>query len=141
RSKIYRGCGIVLIDDSYNANPTSMRAALEVLGRISLGRKIAVLGDMAELGEFSDDAHRELGAHLSSVPVDIVYWLGANGGLVKEGIAGRKPIKTFDRLDALVGELEPELKPDDVVLVKASRSCHLDKIVDRLLETVLKEED
>jgi UDP-N-acetylmuramoyl-tripeptide--D-alanyl-D-alanine ligase len=141
RSKIYRGRGIVLIDDSYNANPTSMRAALDVLSRISLARRIAVLGDMAELGTFSDDAHRDLGAHLAGVDVDLVYWLGANGGFIEEGLAGKKIFKAFAQLDALVDDLETELKTDDVVLVKASRACHLDKVVDRLLANVLKEEN
>ncbi|MEJ2721817.1 MAG: UDP-N-acetylmuramoyl-tripeptide--D-alanyl-D-alanine ligase, partial [bacterium] len=106
RSKIYRGGGIVLIDDSYNANPTSMRAALDVLSRISSGRRIAVLGDMAELGEFSDEAHRDLGAHLAGTAVELVYWYGVNGDLVKEGLAGGKSYQSFGRLDELVEELE-----------------------------------
>jgi UDP-N-acetylmuramoyl-tripeptide--D-alanyl-D-alanine ligase len=141
RSKIYRGNGIVLIDDSYNANPTSMRAALGMLARITLGRRIAVLGDMAELGTFSDSAHRDLGAHLAGVDVDLVYWLGDNGGFIEEGLAGKKIFKSFEQLDALIGDLESEVKTDDVVLVKASRACHLDRVVDRLLTNVLKEED
>ena len=141
RSKIYRGRGVVLIDDSYNANPTSMRAALEILSRISLGRRIAVLGDMAELGKYSDDEHFKLGAHLARVNVDLVYWLGENGRIVEKGLAGKKTFKSFAVLDELVSELETEAKTDDVILVKASRACHLDRVVERLLVSVLKEEN
>ncbi|UCG51875.1 MAG: UDP-N-acetylmuramoyl-tripeptide--D-alanyl-D-alanine ligase [Candidatus Latescibacterota bacterium] len=143
RAKVYRGRGVVLIDDSYNANPTSMRAALELLSRLS-GRKIAVLGDMAELGAFSDTAHRDLGVHLARVAVDVVYWYGDNGDLVEEGFSSEGADKTFQcfrRLNELLDKLGSEVKTDDVVLVKASRACQLDRVVDGLLGTVLKEKN
>jgi UDP-N-acetylmuramoyl-tripeptide--D-alanyl-D-alanine ligase len=144
RAKVYRGRGIVLIDDSYNANPTSMRAAIDALTRLSTGRKVAVLGDMAELGVFSDAAHRELGAYVAGRDVDALYWVGENADLVAEGFTGegtRKRFKSFQDVDDLLPELETEIKPDDVILVKASRSCRLDRVVDGLLASVLEAKD
>ncbi len=140
RAKVYRGRGIILIDESYNANPTSMRVALDALSRLSTGRKIAVLGDMAELGAFSDAAHRDLGNYIAGQAVDILYWVGKNGGLVKEGLSG-KTLKSFENIDDLLCDLEKEIKPEDVILVKASRACRLDKVVDGLISTVLESGD
>jgi len=142
RAKVYRGQGIILIDDSYNANPTSMRAALDALSRLSSGRKIAVLGDMAELGGFSDAAHRDLGVHIAGLSVDVLYWVGENGGLVEEGLSSqnsRMKFKLFKDLEGVIGELETEIKKEDVILVKASRSCQLDRVVDGLLDKALEE--
>ena len=143
RSKIYRGKGIVLVDDSYNANPTSMRAALESFGRLGAKRRIAVLGDMGELGVFSDDAHRDLGRYAALRPVDILCWYGTNARLVEEGYLGAEPKKIFrsyTSIDDLVGDLKKEIRSGDAVLVKASRVCHLDEVVTGLLVTVLEEE-
>ncbi len=141
RSKVYRGRGIVLIDDSYNANPTSMRAALESFGRVTAKRRITVLGDMAELGAFSEDAHRDLGVQLKKSAVDAVYWFGENGRLVERGLrGGKKKFASYSSLDDLAADLEKELSVGDAVLVKASRACHLDEVVDRLLESVLQQE-
>ncbi len=144
RAKVYRTGGMVVIDDSYNANPTSMRAALDGLSRLSAERKIAVLGDMAELGTFSDQAHRELGVYLAGLSIDILYWFGENGGLVGEGLSsqGSKTVfESFGNRGELGGRLAKEAARDDVILVKASRSCQLDKIVSELLDTIAERGD
>jgi UDP-N-acetylmuramoyl-tripeptide--D-alanyl-D-alanine ligase len=141
RAKLHRGRGVVLIDDSYNANPTSMRAAIDSLGRVGGSRRIAVLGDMAELGAFSDSAHRELGAYIAGGAVDVLYWYGENGRLVEEGFSSRKAKKEFRsyrRIDELIRDLKRVIGTGDVVLVKASRACHLDEVVDGLVETVVE---
>jgi UDP-N-acetylmuramoyl-tripeptide--D-alanyl-D-alanine ligase len=138
RWKVYRGREVVLVDDSYNANPTSMRAALESFCRLAAKRRIAVLGDMAELGSFTGDAHRDLGAFIRKRPIDAVHWLGKNGDLVEEGLRGGKPkLRSHALIADLAAELERELRAGDVVLVKASRACHLDELVGRLLDSVL----
>jgi UDP-N-acetylmuramoyl-tripeptide--D-alanyl-D-alanine ligase len=158
RAKVYRGQGVVLVDDSYNANPTSMRAAVDSLCRVEASRRIAVLGDMAELGTFSDAAHRELGAYLAEAAVDIVCWYGENGERVEEGFSQSKApgekysnrktpsrrlgkaFQSYRSIDKLVGDLQPQIRSGDAVLVKASRACHLDRVVDRLLETILEKD-
>jgi UDP-N-acetylmuramoyl-tripeptide--D-alanyl-D-alanine ligase len=140
RARIHKANGIVLIDDSYNASPTSMRVSLESLGRIAGKRRVAILGDMAELGSYTDAAHRELGAYITQSPVDRVYWLGENGRHVGDGIgsASKVTVSLFEVLDDLCEAVESEIKPGDVVLVKASRTASLDQVVDRLREGVLK---
>lgn len=158
RAKVYRGRGVVLIDDSYNANPTSMRAAVDSLGRVDASRRIAVLGDMAELGTFSDAAHRELGVYIASGAIDVLCWYGESGDRVEEGFSPRKAssekvssrkgssrrpgneFRSYRRIDELVRDLQKEIRAGDAVLVKASRACHLDKVVDGLLETILKKD-
>jgi len=143
RAKVHRGKGIVLVDDSYNANPTSMRAALDSFSRLKAERRIAVLGDMGELGAFSEEAHRDLGRYAALQPVDILCWFGENGRLVGEAFSRAAPGKAFKayaKLDELIRYLEREVRAGDAVLVKGSRACHLDKVVNGLLESVLEED-
>jgi UDP-N-acetylmuramoyl-tripeptide--D-alanyl-D-alanine ligase len=140
RTRVYSGGGVVLVDDSYNANPTSMRAALESFLLLSTKRKIAVLGDMAELGEYSDAAHRDLGRDIAGRPVDALYWYGENGGLVEAGLSGRMArFEWHTEIDELVRALADEIRPGDGVLVKASRAAHLDRVVDALIERFIGE--
>ena len=141
RARLYRARGIVLIDDSYNASPTSMRASLESLGRMEGKRRIAILGDMAELGSYCDGEHRKLGLFLARSPLDRVYWLGSSGRHVSEGmgIAGDRSVRVFETLDELYASVESEIKPGDVVLVKASRTASLDKVVVRLQQKLGEE--
>ncbi len=139
RAQVCRVGGTVVIDDSYNANPTSMRAALDGLSRLSAKRKIAVLGDMAELGIFSDQAHRDLGVYAAGLSIDVIYWFGENGGLVGEGLSSqgsKMAFESFGSRDELGARLADQTAPEDVILVKASRSCQLDKIVSGLLDAV-----
>jgi UDP-N-acetylmuramoyl-tripeptide--D-alanyl-D-alanine ligase len=140
RARVHRCGGIVLIDDSYNANPTSMRASIDSLGRIDARRRIAILGDMAELGSYCNDEHRRLGEFIAQSPVDRLYWLGSSGRIVSEGLGSSgKFVRLFDSLDELYAAVEIEVKPGDVVLVKASRAASLDTIVNRLRQTLSKE--
>lgn len=139
RSRLHRGGGVVLVDDSYNANPTSMRAALESFLSLRTMRKIVVLGDMAELGEYSEEAHREIGRYLAGRPVDAVYWYGESGGLVEAGLSGRQPrFEWHTELDELIRALSNEVRPGDGVLIKASRAAHLDRVVDALVTGIIE---
>jgi UDP-N-acetylmuramoyl-tripeptide--D-alanyl-D-alanine ligase len=133
RAQVHRTPDMTLIDDSYNANPTSMRSAIAGLQRFPGRKHIAVLGDMAELGDYTEPAHRDLGEDIAAATVDVVYWLGHNGSFVEAGMRGRRPIKIFDSLHELIAALQRDLEPGDVILVKASRSAELDRVVDRLL--------
>jgi len=115
--------GGLLINDSYNANPTSMRAALEHLAEHE-GRKVAILGEMAELGPTSPEYHQEIGALVSDLGLDVVLGVGelakAYGGeWVKDAAAA--------------AERAPELvQPGDIVLVKGSRAVGLEVVAEAL---------
>jgi UDP-N-acetylmuramoyl-tripeptide--D-alanyl-D-alanine ligase len=135
RGKLYRGKGVVIIDDAYNANPASMEAAIEVLDRFEAKRKKAVFGDMGELGELSESYHVELGERLAKMRCDEIYWFGEAGAFVEIGAkraGGNCSIRRFSDMDRLIGAVECDLQPGDVVLVKGSHVCGLDAVVSSL---------
>jgi UDP-N-acetylmuramoyl-tripeptide--D-alanyl-D-alanine ligase len=119
------GDGIVLVNDCYNANPVSMRAALDHLGSLDGGRRVAVLGEMAELGPDAAGWHREVGEHARARGVDLVVGVG-------------EPARDYgpDDLVATPEEaaelLAAQLEPGDVVLVKGSRSAGLEAVAETL---------
>ncbi len=132
--------GVILINDAYNANPFSMRKAIEYLSRFN-GRKIAVLGDMLELGDYSRQAHFDIGKAVAEAGVDLFLILGeyaddyANGAL-KAGMRADRIIK-FDSRELLAEFLKDKISKGDIVLFKASRACAFDIIfaeVKRCLE-------
>ena len=141
RALVYASDDYTIIDDSYNANPTSMRAAVDSLVARAQGRRVAVLGEMGELGEFSDDLHRELGNYIAEAGIEMVFWLGAQGDVVKEGSVGKKgvDVRVFDSIDGLTTDLKDALAPGDTVLVKASRASQLDRVVAALRADLLGE--
>lgn len=142
RGSVHRIGGIVLIDDSYNANPTSMRAALKALSGLNAKRRLAILGYMAELGSYSTDAHRELGRSLAGFGVSQVYWLGELGEAVEEGIAESKAgirFYGFENPSALAASAVSSFQVGDAVLVKASRVVALDRVVEELTRTMAGE--
>ena len=121
------GEGIVLVNDCYNANPLSMRAALDHLASIEGTRRIAVLGEMAELGPGAPDFHREVGGHARAAGVDMLIGVG-------------EPAREYDP-DELVADpaeaaelLAAQLEPGDAVLVKGSRSAGLEAVAETLEE-------
>jgi UDP-N-acetylmuramoyl-tripeptide--D-alanyl-D-alanine ligase len=119
--------GALLINDAWNANPVSMRAALAYLVRRADGRRtIAVLGPMAELGEDAPRYHSEVGDAVEELGVDVLFAVG--GGLADR--YGGTPAATPDEAAAL---LRQQLQPDDVVLVKASRVHRLERIAEALV--------
>lgn len=129
RQKVIACGGKTIINDSYNANPDSMRAALQVLGDIK-GRRIAVLADMLELGEHAEDAHRELG-RLAKEKADMILVTGSMATCVAEGAQGAD-VRIFDCADALADTLRLIWRDGDTVLVKASRGMRLERIVEKL---------
>jgi UDP-N-acetylmuramoyl-tripeptide--D-alanyl-D-alanine ligase len=121
--------GVTLLNDSYNANPESARAALDSLAAIEGDRRIAVLGVMAELGDDSDAEHRATGAYAAS-RADVVIAVGEAARPIADG-AGARGIALADN-GAAVDWLRRHLAPGDLVLVKASREAHLDEIAGAL---------
>lgn len=123
--------GLVVLDDSYNANPGSMRAALEVLANCE-GARVALLGDMAELGEDAPRMHREIGVFARSLGIDELW---VRGNFAEEYAAGfGSGAFRFDGIEA-VDELPERSRPLSI-LVKGSRSSAMDRVVARLKEKV-----
>jgi UDP-N-acetylmuramoyl-tripeptide--D-alanyl-D-alanine ligase len=119
--------GGLLINDCYNANPVSMRSALEHLVERAAGRRtVAVLGDMAELGPDAPRYHEEIGRLLTELGVDVLY---AVGPLAEHYLAADLAEKAWF---ASAAEVHVELAPGDVVLVKASRALGLERVVEGL---------
>lgn len=117
--------GARVLNDAYNANPLSMRSALESLASLPAERRCAVLGLMAELGEHEDAAHLEIAEHALALGFDVIA-VGAP--------AYGPDVRHVDDLDGAVSLLTP-LAATDAVLVKGSRVARLERLVDRLLET------
>jgi UDP-N-acetylmuramoyl-tripeptide--D-alanyl-D-alanine ligase len=128
----YNGC--TLIDDTYNAAPASVVAALDLLGEMQ-GRHIAVLGDMRELGSHEEEGHRQVGRHAAHV-ADHLVAVGRVGRLIGEEAitSGMPPANVvFAQGNAqAVDYLKPLLQPGDHVLVKGSRGMQMEEIIDRL---------
>ncbi len=134
RGDLIRLGDVTILDDSYNAAPASMRAALAVLASLP-GRRIAVLGEMLELGDGHRDGHLAVGEAAARVAnLLIVVGPGARpiaAGARAAGLAAGRVIEVADR-EAALEALRPRLAPGDVVLVKASRGLGLDRLVDDL---------
>jgi len=119
--------GVVVVNDCYNANPMSMRAALEHLAASAAERRIAVLGTMAELGPESEDYHREIGELADRSGVDLLVPVGDAALAYARGFGGEvRPVASPEEAGALLEEL---VRPGDRVLVKGSRSVGLERVL------------
>ncbi len=126
-----------VIKDCYNANPTSMRSGLEVLSlRRDEGRKVACLGDMLELGMISEKAHIGVGRCIPDYKVDCLITVGGRAKLIAQGATeagmSKDCIYSFDNNQELCRNIYKILKDGDVMLLKASRSMHLEEIAEYL---------
>jgi UDP-N-acetylmuramoyl-tripeptide--D-alanyl-D-alanine ligase len=121
--------GATVIDDSYNANPDSVRAAIDLLAQAAAPR-LLVLGDMGEVGERCVEFHREVGAHARTQGIDAIYALGAasRDAVAAFGTGARH----FDDVDMLVAALRARLEPGATVLVKGSRFMRMERVVQSL---------
>ena len=130
------GKGITIINDAYNANPPSMESALRTLAEVAKGRKIAVLGDMWELGEFAQQAHQELGRQVKEYGVALLFLLGQFAPHVAHGAreAGMPPEAIYIGEDhhAVTIRLARQLQKKDWVLVKGSRIMNMETIIREL---------
>lgn len=133
RMDIHKVNGITLIDDTYNANPESMEASLRTLSKCK-GRKVAVLGDMLELGAVSGEEHRKIGRLAGMLGVDFVVAIGAHSGDVVEGAASAGVKGSYgyrDKKEAME-PLRGIIREGDSVLVKGSRAVGLEEIVEEI---------
>jgi UDP-N-acetylmuramoyl-tripeptide--D-alanyl-D-alanine ligase len=121
--------GSTLIDDTYNANPDSVRAALAVLARAA-GRKIFVLGDMGELGAAARDLHDRIGVEARAAGVDTLMAMGefSTYSVAAFGAGARH----FEKIEELVAEVEGLLAPGDTMLIKGSRFMQMERVVKRV---------
>lgn len=127
------GGELLLIDESYNANPASMAATLKSLGEErDVSRRIAVLGPMRELGEHSDALHAGLGPAVLSASVDELILIGPEMQPLEEAIAERVETVRVDSVDQATEALRKLVRPGDAVLVKASNSVGLAKLVESM---------
>lgn len=130
--------GSLILDDSYNASPESVIAALNLLEEMEAGRRVAVLGDMLELGEKEEAGHRLVGKRAADV-VDHLVTIGSRAEIIAEealacGLAAKEMVKLADR-DSATSYLKQSLKQGDVVLVKGSHGMRLDRLVSALEQT------
>ncbi|HEX4350862.1 MAG TPA: UDP-N-acetylmuramoyl-tripeptide--D-alanyl-D-alanine ligase [Verrucomicrobiae bacterium] len=123
--------GVCVLDDAYNANADSMTAALETLRDLPCGgRRVAVLGDMAELGSHSPTAHAEIGRLAAQLPVDQLFAIGGMANIVADAAraAGLKNVSEFAGPEMAVDAVKKYLQAGDVLLLKASRSTRLERL-------------
>lgn len=129
--------GVTLIDESYNASPVAVQAALDMLAALPAdNRRIAVLGDMLEMGEWTAHAHREVGEHTVGSGVDLLVAVGDFAHLIAAGAtdAGMDDdaIRLFEGADQAAAWLATRLARGDTVLVKGSRAVHLERVVEAI---------
>lgn len=131
RNNIVEKDNVILINGCYNANPMSMKASIDVLSYADT-RKVAILGDMFELGENEKEMHKEIGEYLADTDVDVIVLCGKlmnNAYTYLLENASDKKLYYFDRLKELLTELDRILQDDDTVLIKASHGMEFAKII------------
>ncbi|HEX6736006.1 MAG TPA: Mur ligase family protein, partial [Azonexus sp.] len=129
--------GAEILDDTYNANPDSVRAGIDVLAT-TIGRKILVLGDMGEIGVASGQYHDEIGGYAKSQGIDRLFALGeASQQAVRNFGEGARH---FCNIEKLIAAVDKELGPDTTVLVKGSRFMKMERVADALAAVAKPEE-
>lgn len=135
RSRVVAVGDVEILDESYNANPESARASIDGFCRLPApGRRIVVMGEMAELGAFAEEAHEDLGRALDATPIDLVVTVGDLAGLIAKGTSKRS-IRSGSNGDA-VAALAAYLQAGDRILIKGSRASRMEEIVAGLSEAL-----
>jgi UDP-N-acetylmuramoyl-tripeptide--D-alanyl-D-alanine ligase len=131
------GKDTLIIDDTYNSSPAAVAAALDTLGALPHGRKIAVLGDMLELGRHSSTEHKKAGAKAAQT-ADLLVTVGFRARDIAQGAQDsgmpEKLILQYEHAERAGKELKTFLEPGDIVLIKGSQSIRMEKIVEELME-------
>ena len=139
RSQVQMNAGVTILNDCYNANPASMKAAIDLLAQLGVGKRtIAVLGDMLELGPTARDMHREVGAYAADRGIGGLIACGDLGRAIAEGareagMAGDRVHTAADAGEAAAMAVQ-EVRRGDSVLIKASRGMRLERVVDALMQ-------
>ena len=126
-----------ILDDCYNANPMSMKAAVDIIAK-SKGRKVAILGDMFELGEEELNLHGEVGEHAGKSQIDLLICVGERSKVMAEEARkySNKVVLHYEDREEVIGKIGSLLKKGDTILLKASHGLGFDKIVKYLEESV-----
>lgn len=138
RMEVSEWNGVTIINDSYNANPDSMRTALEFLMEYSVksspGKRFAVLGDMLELGKISDNEHQKLGEYCASAGIDRLITVGNKASSIAQGAktGGMQKADHFHNHQEAARSLASEIRPGDVVLIKGSRGSKMENVLQYL---------
>jgi UDP-N-acetylmuramyl pentapeptide synthase len=127
--------GMTIIDDTYNANPSSVKAALDTLSEIEYsGRKVAILGNMNELGAIEKDAHIDV-AKYAEEKFDLVVFVGRNSEIMYDHVTNQEKTRKFSSRQELLSSIESLVSDHDLVLVKASQNGnYFEEIVKYLLK-------
>lgn len=136
RQRINKIAGITFIEDCYNSSPDSVNAAISVLRSIKANKKIAVLGDMLELGDYSETAHSLIGEYAAKAKIDVLFTYGtATAATAKAASAfGVKTVSSFTDDNTLAEMLCGIVEKGDAVLFKASRGMKLETVINKLYE-------
>ncbi|WP_017549587.1 UDP-N-acetylmuramoyl-tripeptide--D-alanyl-D-alanine ligase [Salinicoccus carnicancri] len=131
--RVKHSTGALIINDAYNASPSSMKGAIDTVGSMRNGFKILVLADILELGTYSRELHESIGGHIDESPheFDLVLTYGDGARIIHDTVAGTKKAH-FDSLEALAGALAGHLGPDTVILLKGSRGMAVERVIDHL---------
>lgn len=133
RQRIKNVNGITVVEDCYNASPDSQKAAVDTLLALNGKRKIAVLGDMLELGEKSKELHEEVGRYVSEKGIDMLLTYGEQSQFTAKAVTNGKTVcHSFSDKGELTKKLLETLEKDDVVLFKASRGMKLEEVINNL---------
>lgn len=127
---------IKIINDSYNASYDSMKAALEVVNNTSAQRKIAILGDMLELGDYAKELHEKVGEEVVKNKIDILITIGENAKNIANKAKELKMenVQSFNNIDEAIKNIKEIIKSGDLILLKASNSMNFSKILNELKE-------
>ena len=133
RNHIIKTDKIIILDDCYNANPISMKASIDVLD-MAIGRKVAVLGDMGELGDDASALHKEVGEYAAKKGIDVVCAIGPVSKALAEGAdsGASTEVHWFETKQEFLDTYKDIIRPGDNVLVKASHGMAFPEIVDAL---------
>ncbi|HHU82776.1 MAG TPA: UDP-N-acetylmuramoyl-tripeptide--D-alanyl-D-alanine ligase [Firmicutes bacterium] len=138
RLRVMEKCGLTIIDDTYNASPQSVQNALEVLDGMEGKRKIAILGDMLELGEFSAGAHRKIGEILGDYGCSALFAYGPKSAETAAAAAAAGVFsRHYPEQEALIRDLQAYVAKGDILLVKGSRGMKMEKVIKELLEQLV----
>lgn len=132
RLAISRKGDFTIINDAYNASPLSMRAAIDTLAEVASGRKIAVLGDMLELGHIAQLAHQAVGGQLAERKIDVVITVGALARHIASAAAagGLATVTACDDQQQAQAALAQIIQPGDTILIKGSRGMQMEKVLE-----------
>jgi UDP-N-acetylmuramoyl-tripeptide--D-alanyl-D-alanine ligase len=130
RSRVVNTGYVTLIDDCYNANPNSVKAALTSISALP-GRRVAILGDMFNLGTHSNKMHNDVGVFAAQCGIDALLCHGENARLIYDGYISANGYRAnyYKLMSELMNDIPDQIKKGDAVLVKASRGMHFERIL------------